>query len=119
MNKPMEKAGDVTLSEERKKYLEEFDAVKQKITENMDNYEFYLAAEAIYHYFWHTFADKIIEAEKAALKGIDETEKLQAYAVLEQILSGSLKLLHPFMPFITEEIWQKMYPEKILMVEKW
>ena len=71
-------------------------------------YELHLASEKIYHYFWHTFADKIIEQEKENLKGADEAKKAGSYALLEYILVDSLKLLHPFMPFITEEIWQKL-----------
>ncbi len=77
----------------------------------MDNYRFYLAAEKIYAYVWHRFADEIIEESK---------DKEDYGATLYYILENSLKLLHPFMPFVTEEIWQTLNNgEKILMVEAW
>ena len=113
--------------------VKEFDALKTEITKHLDNYEFHLAGEKLYHYFWHTFADKIIEQEKENLQDADrrgpyadrrgqktdEVKKAESYALLEYILVGSLKLLHPFVPFITEEVYQKIRPDKLLMVEKW
>ncbi|MFZ2620982.1 MAG: valine--tRNA ligase [Minisyncoccia bacterium] len=92
------------------------------ITKDMDSYRFYLAAEKIYHYVWHTFADKIIEESKEKLKSSDENTVKSAQYTLNHILETCLKLLHPFMPFITEEIWSnisnKDSPE-FLMVTKW
>ena len=85
----------------------------------MDNFEFHLAGEKLYHYVWHELADVIIEAEKEKLKNGTDEEKAASYAVLEQLLLESLKMLHPFMPFITEEIYQIFRPGKMLMVEKW
>jgi valyl-tRNA synthetase len=88
----------------------------------MDDFKFYYAAEKIYHYFWHTFCDKIIEESKPALAGSLAKEKLSKQYVLLEILTGSLKILHPFMPFVTEEIYQKLpqkNKQKCLMVEKW
>jgi valyl-tRNA synthetase len=83
----------------------------------MDNYRFYLAAEKLYHYVWHTFADKIIEESKESLKN-EDTKKSTQYT-LRQILETSLKLLHPFMPFVTEEIWSHIDGKKLLMVTSW
>ena len=114
-----EKPGAEHGKETYQKYLAEFETIKSDVTAHIENFEFHLAAEKAYHYVWHTFADVIIEAEKETLKnGIDE-EKAASYAVLEAIFLGSLKLLHPFMPFITEAAWQKLRPGTILMVEKW
>jgi valyl-tRNA synthetase len=91
--------------------VDEFNAIAQGMTLDMDNFRFYIAAEKIYHYIWHRFADEIIEESKG---------KPEYGATLYYILENSLKLLHPFMPFITEEIWQELHEGKsILMVEKW
>ncbi len=129
MNKPVASspAPSVTLAEARvrassdahQKYLSDIAALKKEVSAHLDNFEFHLAGEKLYHYVWHEFADVVIEAEKETLKnGIDE-EKTASYAVLEQLLLESLKMLHPFMPFITEEIYQIFRPGKMLMVEKW
>ena len=100
------------------------DALKkfvEEITDDMDNYRLYLASEKIYHYVWHTFADKIIEESKAKLASKDPTIKASAQRMLLEILTTSLKLLHPFMPFITEEIYSKLplANKKLLMIEAW
>jgi len=108
------------LTSEDQKTLDEFAAAAQDITYDMDNFRFYLAAEKIYHYFWHTFADKIIENAKTCLKADNERDKVSSRHVLRTILETSLKILHPFMPFVTETIWQEMHRGKrMLMVEKW
>ncbi|MBI1974250.1 MAG: class I tRNA ligase family protein [Candidatus Zambryskibacteria bacterium] len=92
------------------KLKEEFDALAKNITEDMENYRFYLAAEKIYAYIWHRFADTILEESK---------KKPELNATLYYLLENSLKLLHPFMPFITEEIWREFKKDNILMIEKW
>ena len=109
----------LVIGEPQKKYLEEFAAMKKEIEAHLDAFEFHLAGEKIYHYVWHTLADKIIEAEKQSLRDGTDEEKSASYAVLEELLLGSLKLLHPFMPFVTESVWQKFRPGEMLMVEKW
>jgi len=106
-------------SEIHQKYLEEFESLKSEITDHIENFEFHLAAEKLYHYLWHTFADKIIEAEKENLRNGTEAQKAGSYAVLEHLFLESMKLLHPFMPFVTEAVYQKFRPGKILMIEKW
>jgi valyl-tRNA synthetase len=100
-------------------YLKELAAMKTEITAHLDAYEFHLATEKIYHYIWHTLADKIIEAEKPKLRDGSDEEKATSYALLEYLLLESLKMLHPFMPFITEEVYQIFRPGKMLMVERW
>lgn len=97
------------FDKEDQKILEEFEGVCADITSDMENYRFYLAAEKIYHYFWHTFADIIIEQKK------NKEDK----RILKILLEKQLKILHPFMPFITEKIWGILGNEKLLMVESW
>ncbi len=97
------------LSEEDQKTLDEFKELTKDITSDMENFRFYLAAEKIYHYFWHTFADKIIERKK----------KEEDKRILMILLREQLKILHPFMPFITEEIWSIIGEPKLLMITKW
>jgi len=109
----------IQLTAKDKKYLKEFEILKKKITKQIESFKFYLAAENIYHYFWHVFCDKIIEESKTRLQN-KKDEQATRFLLLE-ILNGSLKLLHPFMPFITEEIWQNLPTKnkKMLMIEKW
>ncbi len=99
--------------------VKELDAIKEEIAKHIEDYEFHLAAEKIYHYIWHTYADKVIEAEKKKLYDGTPEEKNESYAVLEHLLLESLTMLHTFMPFITEEIHQIFRPGKLLMIEKW
>jgi len=90
----------------------EFDALAKEITNDMENYRVYMAAEKLYHYLWGRFAAEILEESKKAAP--------EYGATLYYILEGSLKLLHPFMPFITEEIWGSLPGKKeLLMVEEW
>jgi valyl-tRNA synthetase len=96
-------------------YLQELNQLVQEITADMDNYRYYLASEKLYHYFWHTFADKIIEEAKG---------NPTLNPLLLQILITCLILLHPFMPFVTEEIWSllpaKVKPsDKLLIASSW
>ncbi len=106
---------------EDQEILDELQKHIAEVTESMENHKYYLAAEKIYHYFWHNFADKIIEASKEKLRNGDETIKLSVAWTILEILQTSLKLLHPFMPFITEKIWRELPGNegKILMVESW
>jgi valyl-tRNA synthetase len=119
LNKPIANSQSPIANEIHKKYLMEFEALKKEISTHIEGFEFHLAAEKIYHYTWHTLADKIIEAEKAALRDGTDDEKAASYAVLEELFLGSLKLLHPFMPFVTEAVWQKFRPGTMLMIERW
>ena len=112
----------VALSVGDKKTLKDFQKIIKNITKLMDSYKFYQAAEEIYRYFWHTFCDKIIEESKERLSSKNEKEKQSAQYLLLEILSTSLKLLHPFMPFITEEIYQQMpvkNRKQCIMIEEW
>lgn len=116
-----------TLREIDKKRLEILDELVADITEDIENFRLYLAAEKVYHYFWHTFADVIIEESKDILQGTESSEKYSAQWTLYTILTTNLKLLHPFMPFVTEEIWARLphkkaplhSSQKLLLVEPW
>ncbi|MDD2753357.1 MAG: valine--tRNA ligase [Candidatus Portnoybacteria bacterium] len=102
--------------------LKELDATAKKITKDLDNFDFHEAAQSAYHFFWHSFCDKCIEDVKKRIKEpASEEDKKTAQFVLNKILLESLKLLHPFMPFITEEIYQQIprHTKKALMVEEW
>lgn len=101
--------------------LDELNTTVKDITKDITEYRFYMASEKIYHYIWHTFADIIIEGSKSAVNGEDVVLKKSAQYTLYKILTTSLKILHPFMPFVTEEIWGSLphKDKKILMIETW
>ncbi len=100
------------LSEKNTADLEAFKTFSADITADIEHYRLYLAAEKLYHYFWHTFADVIIEESKKVITSEDETAAISARWTLAYLLSALLKLLHPFMPFVTEAIWESL-PENI------
>lgn len=110
-----------SLTEDDQKLLDEFGTFVKDVTQDMEQYHLYLAAEKIYHYIWHTFADKIIEESKPKLASEDAQTKISAQRMIFEILLTSLKLLHPFMPFLTEEIYSKLAikDKKLLMIEDW
>lgn len=112
---------NVKLTPEDAKLIDELNELSKDITQDMDNYRFYLAGEKLYHYVWHTFADKILEDSKTKLASEDPIVKSSAQKMLLEILTYNLKLLHPFMPFVTEEIYSKLPLEekKLLIIEKW
>jgi len=103
--------------------IERFEKLKKKVTQDMENFKFHRASDDIYHYFWHTFADKIIEDSKDRLYGDDSAEKRAAQETLLTILKECLVMLHPFMPYVTEEVWSRVPKSKgeedFLMVQKW
>ena len=78
------------------------------------------AGEKIYHYIWNTIADKILEENKSRLSSADERDKQSAQLMLFRLLETSLIILHPFMPFVTEEIWQSLPERKTpLIIAPW
>ena len=107
---------------EDRKRLKELKQLVKATTSDLENFRFHHAAERLYHYTWHTFADKIIEAAKPRLESKDKEARAAALAMLLEIHTTLLKLLHPFMPFITEELWSHL-PEQgrkgLLMVSPW
>lgn len=106
-----------------KKNLKKLEEVKTRVTKYIEEYKFHQAGELIYQYFWHTFADKIIEEYKARLRSEDKADKSGVQSVLMTILKESLKMLHPFMPYITEDIWSRVPKDKdevqLLMIQRW
>lgn len=115
-----EKAQEIKLEKEDEEIRTELNNIIKDITNDMDNYRFYLAGEKLYHYVWHNFADKIIEDSKEKLKNENSNIVLSKQYILRYILEKSLIMLHPFVPFVTEEIWQTISVKKeLLMVEKW
>ena len=91
------------------------------MTLDLDSFRFHLASEKIYHYLWHDFADIVLEESKTVLATGTPEEKFSRAQLLYTIMCDSLKLLHPFMPFVTEAIWQQLPTKEseILMVAKW
>ena len=110
-----------SLNETDQKIMDGFDEQIKDITIDMENFRFYMASEKIYHYIWDTFASVIIEESKPILTGENHDFKISRQNLLIQILEKSLKILHPFMPFVTEEIWSIIPTDnkKLLMVERW
>jgi valyl-tRNA synthetase len=101
--------------------LKELNDLAKDATSDMDNFRFYMASEKIYHYIWHNFADIILEETKKVLASGVAKDITSRKQLLLHIWNISLRLLHPFMPFITEEVWSYMPQEgkKLLIVEKW
>lgn len=95
-----------------KEWIGKVEELSVEITKCLNNYQFNLAAERLYEFIWHEFADKYIEDVKSR---IDEN----SYIILNSLFIIQLKLLHPFMPFITEELFKKFDSDKSIMIEKW
>jgi valyl-tRNA synthetase len=116
---------ELVLSERDHEILKGLAAITEEVTKDMERFHLYLAGEKIYHYVWDELADKILEESKLIINGDDAVAKRARQHVLRECLITSLKLLHPFMPYVTETIWQEL-PEsvrggerKILMVAAW
>jgi valyl-tRNA synthetase len=96
------------LSLEDKWILNEFNALVENVVTNLDNFEVGVALGAIYGFTWDVFCDWYIELAKSRLNEKDTEANLICQNVIAYVLCGTLKLLHPFMPFITEEIYQAL-----------
>ncbi len=83
---------------------------EQAVIEALEAYRFNDAAHAVYDFIWHTYCDWYLELAKPALSGDDPEAAVAARRTMVRVLEAALRLLHPFMPFITEEIWQKVAP---------
>jgi valyl-tRNA synthetase len=100
--------------------LSRLNEITREVTDNLDDYELNLAAEKIYDFIWAEFCDWYIEMAKSALYGEDQARKENVSAVLIKVLGMSMKLLHPFMPFITEELYQQLPGhEETIMLSAW
>jgi len=111
---PSKKPASQKLTPADKRILKQLDATTKKVSTELEKYRFGQAAHLIYDYFWHDFCDTYIEAAK-------KQDNPQTKQILAYVLINSLKLLHPFVPFVTETIYQKLpFKEKdFLMVENW
>ena len=96
------------LALEDKWIISKYNGLVKEVTENLEKFELGQAEQKIYSFLWDVFCDWYIEICKARLGGEDESAKNTARAVLCYVFTNTLALLHPFMPFITEEIWQSM-----------
>ncbi|MFN3188442.1 MAG: valine--tRNA ligase [Candidatus Paceibacteria bacterium] len=116
-------ANTVTKSARDEEILSTLRTTVADINEEIAKFNLYLAGEKAYHYIWHELADNILEESKEILSGEDSEARSSRQQVLVECLTTSLKLLHPFMPFVTEAIWQElpthMKDTEILMVAKW
>jgi valyl-tRNA synthetase len=96
------------LTSDEKWILLRLDAAIREVSDALNNYKFNEAASVLYRFFWSEYCDWYIEACKAVLQGNDAAQKANTLAVIDFILSNTLRLFHPFLPFITEELWQGM-----------
>jgi valyl-tRNA synthetase len=120
----LENTGDADLTAELNEVdmaLEsELAAIAADVTKDMEAYRMYLAADKLYQYAWARFAAEIIEESKPILMGEDAVAIASRKATLRHLLKTTLILLHPFMPFVTEEIWQSLPEhEGLLMIAQW
>ena len=100
--------------------LNRFNSVTAAVTENLEKFELGMAVSKLYDFIWDDFCDWYIELAKIRMNGSDAESADSARRVLVWVMSNTLKLLHPFMPFITEEIWQTLPHEgEALIVAKW
>ena len=116
------------LTAEDEELVREAHRIVEEVSKDIDTFRLDLAADAIYHFVWDRFAAEIIEQSKLVLKVAESPVRTSRERALYEILLISLKLLHPFMPFVTEAIWQELptgrqgFPQKdsdLLMVARW
>ena len=108
------------LALEDKWILSLFNKLTKEVTDNLDKFELGIAVQKLYDFIWDVFCDWYIEISKIRLNSGDEKAAQTARDMLVYIMSNTLKLLHPFMPFITEEIWQTLPHEgESIMISQW
>ena len=108
------------LATEDKWILSRFNSLVKAVQNSLENYELGIAVQNLYDFIWDVFCDWYIEIAKIRLNGADEEGKKTARAVLVYVMSNTLKLLHPFMPFITEEIWLALpHDGESIMISEW
>ncbi|MBI2600141.1 valine--tRNA ligase [Candidatus Daviesbacteria bacterium] len=95
-----------------KEIIEKLNQITKDVTKDLEGFNLHLAIDKLYEFIWHEFADKYIE--------ITKNRRIETQPILEYVFKTSLELLHPFMPFITEELWQKLPHEgKSIMITTW
>ena len=109
------------LKIEDKWILNKFDKLVADVSKNLNNYDLGIALDKIYSFIWNEFCDWYIEMVKPRIYSEDENEKIAVSDILNHVFGSSLKLLHPFMPFITSEIYSKLicFGTEDLIVAKW
>jgi valyl-tRNA synthetase len=107
------------LTDEDQAVYDAWREVHKDITSDLENFRLHLASEKIYAYFWHTFCDEIVETRKTRI--MENNEKQSAQTLLAKLIREQIITLHPFMPFITEEIWKyiKENDDSLLLVTRW
>ncbi|MBX4188291.1 MAG: valine--tRNA ligase [Candidatus Doudnabacteria bacterium] len=110
------KSSGAELNDEDKKIVDEVNTLAEQTTKLLKENDYAHPAENLYHFFWHRFADEIIESSKPKLENPDTRQSVQK--MLIEILEIQLKLLHPFVPFVTEAVWQLAH-KQLLMIEPW
>jgi valyl-tRNA synthetase len=114
-----------TLTEADHAIKDRLQAVAAEVAGHIDDFHLYLAGETLYHYVWHELADQILEESKPILSGTDALARHSRQWVLRECHLTILKLLHPFMPYVTETIWENLPPtyrgdnHEFLMVTRW
>ena len=110
----------VALTESDATIRAELDALIADATRDIDEHRIYMAADKLYHYAWDRLAAKLLEESKAIFQGEDQGAKASRKALLRSLLRDVIATLHPFMPFVTEEIWKSIRPSAgLLMTAKW
>jgi valyl-tRNA synthetase len=99
-------------NENDKKMIKKIEDLIGKVTTDLEKYNFNYAAEGLYEFIWHEFADKYIEDVKNRINP-------ESYLILNTLYLILLKLLHPFMPFVTEEIYRRLGFGKSIMIDNW
>ena len=109
-----------TLTAADKWILSKFNTVAKDVTDNMEKFELGIAVQKVYDFIWEEFCDWYIEMVKPRLYNDEDTTKAAALWTLKTVLGSALKLLHPYMPFVTEEIFCTLNPEEeSIMISPW
>ena len=120
-NKETKKYNSELLKIEDKWIISKLETLIVEVTNNLENYDLGVALDKVYNFIWNEFCDWYIEMVKPRLYSEDYNEKVKVCYVLDYIFGISMKLLHPFMPFVTTEIYRNLvkYNDKDLMISKW
>jgi len=111
---------DVKKTDADETILRELETLIRETTKDIESFNLHLASDRLYQFFWKRFADEIIEESKKVLQDGTPQEKESRLSTLKILIETQVKLLHPFMPFVTEVIWSEfLQKEKMLLVESW
>ena len=120
-NKETNEYKENSLKLEDKWIINKLDKLISEVTKNIENYDLGVALDKIYNFIWNEFCDWYIEMVKSRLYSEDKGEKIRVCYVLDYVFGVAMKLLHPFMPFVTTKIYRSLvqYNDKDLMISKW